>query len=102
MDKKGDAVEKWNNGEIKMLVGHPASMGHGLNLHKSNAHLIVWFGFNYSLELYEQFNARLRRQGQKFPVALIHLAVGRVEYKLMRALADKKLTQDSIMNALKG
>lgn len=102
MDKKMLNVDRWNNKEIKLLALHPSSAGHGLNLQKSGASLIVWFGFNWSLEVYEQFNARLYRQGQKNNVRCLHLAVGRVEYKLMRALADKKLTQDSIMNALKG
>lgn len=102
MDKKMNNVERWNNKEITLLALQPASAGHGLNLQKSGASLIVWFGFNWSLEVYEQFNARLYRQGQKNNVRCLHLAIGRVEHRLMRSLADKKLTQDSLMQALKG
>ena len=102
MDKKGEAVNKWNDGSIRMLVGHAASMGHGLNLHKSNAHTIVWFSGNFSLELYDQFNARLRRNGQKYPVSLIHLTIGAVEYRLMKSLVEKRAVEKSIMDALKG
>lgn len=100
MDKKGEAVDKWNRGEIKMLLAHPASAGHGLNLQKGGS-TIVWYGFTWSLELYQQFNARLYRQGQTQSVRIIHIAVGEIEETLMKAVAKKGVTQDDLLKALK-
>jgi len=100
MDKEGKAVKDWNDGKIKMLLAHPASAGHGLNLQHGGS-LLVWFGFNWSLELYQQFNKRLHRQGQKEIVRAMHIAVGPIEYRLMRALAEKDVTQSKLLEALK-
>ena len=82
------------------MLAHPASAGHGLNLQDGGS-VIVWYGFTWSLELYQQFNARLHRQGQKSIVRCLHIAVGEVEEKLMLALAKKELTQDTLLNSLK-
>ena len=65
-------LEDWNKGRIEMLCGHPASMGHGLNM-QDGGHIIVWFGPTYSSELYDQANARLDRQGQKHSVLVYRL-----------------------------
>lgn len=100
LDKKGEAVEDWNKGKIKMLLAHPASAGHGLNLQYGGS-VTVWYGFTWSLELYQQFNARLYRQGQTKSVRCFHIAVGEIEEKLMRALADKDVTQSALLEALK-
>lgn len=100
LDKAGKAVKEWNDGKIKLLLAHPASAGHGLNLQKGGS-IIIWYGFNWSLELYQQFNARLNRQGQENVVRLIHIAVGDIEYKLMKTLAQKDITQDKLLKALK-
>jgi len=100
LDKEGKAVDRWNNGEIKLLFAHPASAGHGLNLQHGGS-IIVWYGFTWSLELYQQFNARLYRQGQKNNVRVMHIAVGDVEYSLMEALAKKDITQDKLLKSLK-
>lgn len=100
LDKEGKAVDEWNKGKIKILLAHPASAGHGLNLQKGGS-TIVWYGFTFNLELYQQFNARLHRQGQTKPVRAFHIAVGEVEHKLMRRLADKEITQDKLLGALK-
>jgi len=100
LDKEGVAVEQWNRGEIKMLLAHPASAGHGLNIQHGGS-TIVWFGFTWSLELYQQFNARLHRQGQKNTVRVMHIAVGEVEHRLMAALAQKDVTQDDLLKSLK-
>lgn len=101
LDKAGEAVEKWNNGEIKMLFAHPASAGHGLNLQHGGS-MIVWFGLNWSLELYQQFNGRLHRQGQTKPVRIIHLvAEGCIDEKVMKAIEAKAKTQDELLNYLK-
>lgn len=100
MDKEGKAVKDWNEGKIKMLLAHPASAGHGLNLQHGGS-LLIWLGFNWSLELYQQFNKRLHRQGQKEVVRAMHIAVGEVEYRLMRSLAKKDITQAELLEALK-
>jgi SNF2 family DNA or RNA helicase len=102
MDKAMENVKLWNDKKIKLLALHPASAGHGLNLQKSGASLSVWLGFQWSLELYQQANGRLYRQGQKNHVRCIHLAVGDIEYRLLRALAKKENVQQALMDALKG
>ncbi|MBW3853887.1 helicase, partial [Staphylococcus aureus] len=63
LEKDSNYKERWNSGDIKLLIAHPASAGHGLNL-QQGGHIIVWFGLTWSLELYQQANARLYRQGQ--------------------------------------
>ena len=101
MDKEGLAVQQWNDGEIKMLLAHPASAGHGLNL-QAGGNIIVWFGLNWSLELYQQFNGRLHRQGQTKPVKIIHLvAEGCIDEKVITAIGDKAETQNDLLEALK-
>ena len=83
-----------------MLLVHPKSAGHGLNLQKGG-HILVWFSFTWSLEEYQQLNKRLHRQGQTDTVLTIHIAVGDVEEKLMRALTRKDLTQAMLLQSLK-
>lgn len=100
IDKKGKVINDWNNGKIKILIGHPASVGHGLNLQFGGS-VIVWFGFTWSLELYQQFNKRLLRQGQTKPVRCFHLAVGDIELRLMRVLSTKNITQKRLLESLK-
>ncbi len=100
LDKQGSQVEDWNAGKIKILVAHPASAGHGLNIQHGGS-VICWFGFNWSLELYQQFNARLYRQGQKNHVRAFHLSVGQIEERLMNALVCKDVTQKELLDALK-
>ena len=101
LDKDHETVVKWNNGEIPMLLAHPASAGHGLNLQRGGS-LCVWFGLNWSLEYYQQFNARLHRQGQKKPVRIVHLvAESCLDERVMRVLGEKDITQQSLINALK-
>lgn len=101
LDKNGIAVDQWNNGEIKILLAHPASAGHGLNLQKGGS-VIVWFGLNWSLELYQQFVGRLDRQGQTKPVRNIHIvADGCIDEKVMAAIQSKAETQSDLLNFLK-
>ena len=88
--------DSWNNGNIKMLISHPASIGHGLNLQYGGC-LIIWYGLTYDLELYQQTNKRLHRRGQLNPVIIKHLIVGDVEEKLVKALNKKAKAQDKIM-----
>lgn len=94
-------LEAWNRGEIKVLIGHPASMGHGLNI-QAGGHVIVWFGLTWSLELYMQFNARLHRQGQDKPV-IIHRLITKntVDERIADSLSKKKVGQDGLMEAVK-
>lgn len=101
LDKDPDTIKRWNMGEIPMMLAHPASAGHGLNLQRGGA-LIVWFGLNWSLELYQQFNARLYRQGQDMPVRIIHLVIdGCMDERVMSVLSSKDVTQAALINALK-
>lgn len=100
LDKAGQAVEDWNAGRVRILLAHPASAGHGLNLQDGGS-LLVWYGFTWSLELYQQFNKRLHRQGQTKKVRAMHIAVGEVEHKLMTALAKKDVVQGDLLEALK-
>ena len=84
-----------------MLLAHPASAGHGLNL-QHDENIIVWFGLNWSLELYQQFNGRLHRQGQTKPVRIVHIvADGCIDNKVMQAIENKAQTQQDLLNALK-
>lgn len=101
LDKDPKTIERWNGGEIKMLLAHPASAGHGLNLQKGGS-VIVWFGLNWSLELYQQFNGRLHRQGQQNPVRIIHIvAYGCLDERVMSVLKDKDAVQGKLLDALK-
>ena len=100
VDEKHNIAD-WNAGRIKVLLAHPASVGYGLNL-QEGGHTIVWYGLTWSLELYQQANARLHRQGQEKPVIIHHLiATGTVDEQVMRALQSKDVTQASLMRALK-
>ena len=91
----------WNAGKIKLLVSHPASIGHGLNL-QQGGHIIVWYSPTWSLELYQQANARLYRQGQKMPTLIYRLiARGTVDEAVVSALGCKDKAQDALINYLK-
>ena len=91
----------WNNREIDILLAHPASAAYGLNLQDGGNH-VIWFGLNWSLELYQQANKRLHRQGQTEKVIIHHLTVdGGVDEDVLAALEDKGSTQDRLMEALK-
>lgn len=84
-----------------MLLAHPASVGYGLNL-QEGGHVIVWYGLTWSLELYQQANARLHRQGQERPVIVHHLiAEGTVDEEVLRALEAKDTSQAALLAALK-
>jgi SNF2 family DNA or RNA helicase len=94
-------VKDWNANRIPLLLAHPASAGHGLNL-QSGGSTIVWFGLTWSLELYQQANARLYRQGQEHAVIIHHLVCqGTVDERVMSALKRKAVTQDDLIEAVK-
>lgn len=95
-------ITAWNNGEIPMLLCHPASAGHGLNL-QQGGHIIVWFGLPWSLELYQQANARLHRMGQGQSVIVHHIVCeGTLDEKVVTTLGMKDATQRGLLDALKG
>ncbi|WP_337798663.1 DEAD/DEAH box helicase [Acidaminococcus timonensis] len=91
----------WNAGKIDVLLAHPASTAYGLNL-QDGGHHIIWFGLNWSLELYQQANKRLHRQGQKEPV-IIHqlICTGTRDEDLVEALGDKDASQEKVLESLK-
>lgn len=94
-------IEDWNNGKIQMLLAHPASVGHGLNL-QAGGNIIIWYGLTWSLELYQQANARLHRQGQTNTVIIHHLvAVGTVDEHVMEVLKTKDKGQNTLLEAVK-
>lgn len=91
----------WNNRQIDVLLAHPASAAYGLNLQDGGNH-VVWFGLNWSLELYQQANKRLHRQGQTQKVIIHHLVVdGGRDEDVVAALDDKSATQDRLIESLK-
>lgn len=99
--KSADDVRAWNAGKTEMLIAHPASAGYGLNL-QAGGHIIVWYGLTWSLEQYQQANARLDRQGQKEPVIIHHLiAKGTIDELVMSALKRKENGQEAMMSAIK-
>ncbi|WP_414630104.1 SNF2-related protein [Clostridium sporogenes] len=94
-------IKKWNNGEIPILLVHPASAGHGLNL-QYGGNIIVWFGLTWSLELYQQANARLHRQGQKKSVIIHHLvSKDTVDEDVIKTLGSKEVNQNVLLEAVK-
>ena len=94
-------IADWNEGKAPLMVAHPASIGHGINIQKGG-HILVWFGITWSLELYQQFNARLYRQGQMKPVMIHHIiAKNTIDEKIIKALDGKKHTQDGLMQSIK-
>lgn len=99
--KTNKDIEDWNAGKIQVMLAHPASAGHGLNL-QAGGNLIVWFGQTWSLELYQQFNARLYRQGQKNNVVINHLILqGTHDEDVIKALKNKDKKQSSLMDSIK-
>lgn len=95
-------IDAWNRGEIPILLAHPAGAGHGLNLQAGGNH-IVWFGLTWSLELYQQANARIYRQGVKGErVTITHLVTeGTIDEDVMRVLDGKATRQDALLEAVK-
>ena len=99
--ESADSIRRWNSGEISVAAIHPASAGHGLNL-QTGGSTLVWFGLTWSLELYQQTNARLWRQGQKDTVVIHHIiAKGTIDEQVMNALKRKDKTQAALIEAVK-
>ena len=101
LSRYGEELEDWNKGKIKILLAHPMSAAHGLNAQFGGS-AIIWFGLNWSLELYLQFNARIYRQGQLKPVRIIHIVTkDGIDEKVLGALKNKARTQKELLDHLK-
>lgn len=100
--KSSEDISDWNSGKIPVALIHPASAGHGLNL-QSGGSTLVWFGLTWSLELYQQTNARLWRQGQTADMVVIQhiIAKGTIDEQIMKALKTKDTTQAALIAAVK-
>lgn len=97
-----DSIKRWNDGELPVALVHPASAGHGLNL-QSGGSCIVWFGLTWSLELYQQTNARLWRQGQSAKTVVVQHIVtkGTIDERILKVLSKKDSTQAALIEAVK-
>ena len=99
--KATEDIVAWNSGSIPVALIHPASAGHGLNI-QSGGHILIWFGLTWSLELYQQTNARLWRQGQQETVTIHHIVTkNTVDEDVLAALASKDVTQEKLIAAVK-
>ncbi len=100
--KSSEDISDWNSGKIPVALIHPASAGHGLNL-QSGGSTLVWFGLTWSLELYQQTNARLWRQGQSADTVVIQhiIAKGTIDEQIMKVLKSKDTTQAALITAVK-
>lgn len=97
-----ESIRKWNRGELPVALIHPASAGHGLNL-QSGGNMLIWFGLTWSLELYQQTVARLWRQGQTAETVVVQhiITAGTIDEDVMKALANKDMTQNRLIAAVK-
>lgn len=97
-----ESIARWNRGELPVALIHPASAGHGLNL-QSGGSTIIWLGLTWSLELYQQTNARLWRQGQQSETVVIHhiIAKDTIDERILKALSEKDRTQAALIDAVK-
>ena len=94
-------IQAWNNGKIPILLAHPASAGHGLNL-QYGGNTIIWFSADWSLELYQQANARLHRQGQSMLVNVYHLVTEKtIDEDVIKSLVSKSAGQESLMHTIR-
>ena len=99
--KTSQDIADWNAGKIPVALIHPASAGHGLNLQDGGS-ILIWFSLTWSLELYQQTNARLYRQGQKDTVSIIHIITeGTIDEDVMKVLERKDRTQTALIDAVK-
>ena len=99
--KTAQDINDWNDGKVQLMLAHPASAGHGINL-QAGGNIIVWYGLTWSLELYQQFNARLYRQGQKQRTIIHHIVTSKThDEDVVKALKSKDKTQNSLMNSIK-
>ena len=94
-------VNRWNTGKIRLLIGHPASVGHGLDGLQESGSTVAWFGINWSLQLYNQLNGRIDRHGQQHPVSIIRIQCRHtLDEAVAQAIRDKDDTQQGLRNAM--
>ena len=100
--QSSDSIRNWNAGKLQVGLLHPAAAGHGLNLQAGGSHLI-WFGLTWSLELYQQTNARLWRQGQQSETVVIQHLITKctIDERILKALTQKEQTQTALMTAVR-
>ena len=99
-DKLDKIIEQWNAGEIPVLLAHPMSAGHGLNL-QGSGHAVIWYSLTWSLEVYEQFIRRLWRQGQKNHIVVHHIIANKtIDKAIMLAIKNKDTTQQNLLKAV--
>jgi len=99
--RTSDDIKSWNAGSIPIALIHPASAGHGINIQRGG-HILIWFGLTWSLELYQQTNARLWRQGQQETVIIQHIMVRHsIDEKVMKALSSKDASQERLIAAVR-
>ena len=97
-----EAMDRWVRGDCQLMIGHPGSMGHGIDGLQKRGHILVWYGLNWSLDLYDQFNARIRRQGQGAPVICHRIVCAdTLDQAQELALDGKAKTQSSLRKAIK-
>ena len=95
-----DDLRDWNDGKIDVLLAHPASTAYGLNM-QQGGHVIIWFGTGWNLEYYQQANARLYRQGQKYPVTVVNLITrDTIDERMLGALRGKADVQEGVVKKL--
>ena len=100
-NKTKSIIKKWNEGKIKLMIGHPGSMSHGIDGLQYSGSIIVWFGLSWSLELYEQMNARINRQGQTKPVSIIRILCNdTIDLAVADKLEQKDNTQEGIKDSI--
>ena len=99
--KTSQDITDWNDGKLEVVLAHPASTGHGLNL-QAGGNIIIWFGLTWSLELYQQANGRLYRQGQNEAVIVHHIVTtGTIDEQVIEALGRKEVGQTALIDAVK-
>ena len=97
-----NAMHRWKTDDCALMIGHPASMGHGIDGLQKNGHIVVWFGINWSLDLYDQMNARVRRQGQGAPVICHRIMMqDTLDQAQALVLDERATTQTGLRNAIK-
>jgi SNF2 family DNA or RNA helicase len=97
-----NAMYRWQSNDCQLMIGHPASMGHGVDGLQKTGHILVWFGLTWSLDLYDQFNARIRRQGQGVPVVCHRImTLDTLDQAQALALNDKAKTQGDLRKAVR-
>jgi len=97
------AIMDWNSGKLDMIIGHPASMGHGVDRLQTSCHNVIWYGLNWSYELYYQSNSRISRQGQRSPTVMIHrLMMNKtVDFLVSAALESKETTETEVRDLIR-